>query len=207
MDVTDAAAAARQRVVTPAELIRIPFRRWKIVLATATLVTLAVVGYLQFVAPTYTATAVVVVRPVVTEPFTFPTGTADRSVNMTAENSVAQSNRVITEVARATDRAPRRVRESLVVEVPVGGQVLRINYTGEAPREAVIGANTAAETYLEVRQESYEGQRTVALKSYDSIIATTTDQRVALEKTLPAGGATTASRPAATLDRIHLDKS
>ena len=37
---------------------------------------------------------------------------------MTAENSVAQSNGVITEVARATDRGPRQVRESLAVEVP-----------------------------------------------------------------------------------------
>jgi capsular polysaccharide biosynthesis protein len=203
MDVTDAATAARQRVVTPAELIRVPLRRWKVVLAVAAVVTAAAVGYLQLTAPTYTATAVVVVRPVVTEPFTFPTGTADRAVNMTAENSVANSSGVVNEVARTVDRTPRHVREALAVEVPVGGQVLRISYTGETPDEAVTGANTAAETYLEVREASYESQRTVALESYDSIIATTTDQRVALERGLSATGGTT-GRAAATLDRIRV---
>jgi capsular polysaccharide biosynthesis protein len=205
MDVTDSAAVGRQRVVGLADLVRIPVRRWRIVLAGAVLVTFAVVGYLQVVPADYTATSVVVVRAVVTDPFTYPSGGADRAVNMTAENGVATSNDVIDKTAAMTGRTADEVRKALTVEIPVGGQVLRFNFDGRSAREAVSGANAAADTYLHVRQGLYEDQRAALLKSYDGTIALVTDQRKAAEHGLPVSLNQNTSSPSiqAILDQVR----
>ncbi|MBM0258786.1 Wzz/FepE/Etk N-terminal domain-containing protein [Micromonospora sp. 4G55] len=107
MDVTDV-ASARQRPVGLVELARIPLRRWRTVLAAAALVLAAVLTYLFVLPATYTATTAVVVRPVVTDPFSVPSGGADRAVNMTAESGIATSNDVIDKVAAITTGTPRR---------------------------------------------------------------------------------------------------
>jgi len=74
MDVTDSVAASRQRVVGFADVVRIPLRRWRIVLAVTAVVTLALLVYLVFLPATYRATTVVVLRPVVTDDCGGPVG-------------------------------------------------------------------------------------------------------------------------------------
>ncbi|HEX8628909.1 MAG TPA: Wzz/FepE/Etk N-terminal domain-containing protein [Catenuloplanes sp.] len=185
MDVTDAVAGGRQRAVGLPELLRVPTRRWPIVLAVTVLFTLAGAGYLLLVPARYTATCVVVVRPVVIDPFTYPSGGADRAVNMAAENGVATSNEVIDQTAAATGRPPDDVRDRLEIETPVGGQILRFAFVGASGREAVAGANAAAATYLKVRAAGYENQRAALLKSYDASITSITAQRKAAQKGLP----------------------
>jgi Mrp family chromosome partitioning ATPase len=186
MDVTDAVAANRQRVVGFADVVRIPLRRWRIVLATTAAVAVAVLGYLFFFPATYQATTVVVLRPVVTDPFTYPSSGADRVINMTAENGVAMGNDVIDTTARILNREPDEVRGALSVEVPTGGQVLRFQYGDDAEDQAVTGANAAAQTYLRVREAIYQQQRSSLLLSYDSTIRQVTDQRKAAQKELPS---------------------
>src|SRR4051812_40231000 len=159
MDVTDSAAASRQRVVGFADVIRIPMRLWRIVLAVTVLVVLAVFVYVFFLPATYSATTVVVLRPVVTDPFTYPSSGADRAINMTAENGVALGNEVIDATGRIVGQDADQVRNSLTVEVPTGGQVLRFEYIASSQNDAVKGANGAAGTYLKVRQSLYEQQR------------------------------------------------
>ena len=44
MDVTDSRAGGRQRVVGFADVVRIPLRRWRLVLAATEIVMLAIVG-------------------------------------------------------------------------------------------------------------------------------------------------------------------
>jgi capsular polysaccharide biosynthesis protein len=205
MDVTDAVAANRQRVVGFADVVRIPLRRWRIVFATTALVALAVVGYLLLFPATYRATTVVVLRPVVTDPFTYPSSGADRVINMTAENGVAMGNDVIDTTARILGRDPDEVREALSVEVPTGGQVLRFQYGGQTEEQAVTGANTAAQTYLRVREAIYQQQRAALLLSYDSTIRQVTDQRKVAQKGLPnldSGGDTVPPRTQAMLDQV-----
>ncbi|MEU8233529.1 hypothetical protein AB0C12_28440 [Actinoplanes sp. NPDC048967] len=205
MDVTDSVAASRQRVVGFADVVRIPLRRWRIVLAATAAVTLAVLAYLFFFPATYRATTVVVLRPVVTDPFTLPSSGADRAINMTAENGIALGNDVIDSTARILDRDPEAVRESLTTEVPTGGQVLRFQYAGDSERSAITGANTAAQTYLRVREDIYKQQRAALILSYDNTIKQVTGQRLAVQKTLPnqKGSTDTASpRTQATLDQV-----
>ncbi|MCA2216466.1 hypothetical protein [Jidongwangia harbinensis] len=205
MDVTDAVAASRQRVVGFADVIRIPLRRWRIVLATTAAVALAVLGYLFFFPATYQATTVVVLRPVVTDPFTYPSSGADRVINMTAENGVAMGNDVIDTTARILNRDPDEVRGALTVEVPTGGQVLRFQYGDDAQDQAVTGANAAAQTYLRVREAIYQQQRSSLLLSYDSTIRQVNDQRKAAQKELPSLDSSTDTVPPRTqamLDQV-----
>lgn len=185
MDATDAAAGGRQRVVGFTDVLRIPLQRRRTVLAVAAGVLVSVLGYLQFVPETYYATAVVVLRPVVTDPTT-PNGGADRSViNMTAENGIAGGNAVVDAVAGAISQRPDDVRDALNIEVPIGGQVLRFEFTNSNEEVAVLGANTAAEAYLKIREDLYREKRDAELSYYDTAIKQVAEQRKTAEKKLP----------------------
>ncbi|SCL35026.1 hypothetical protein GA0074692_3985 [Micromonospora pallida] len=200
MDATD---VARPRPVGVADLARIPLRRWRTVLAATGLLLLLVVSYLVFIPAVYTATTVVVVRPVVTDPFSLPAGGADRAVNMTAETGIATSNDVIDRVAQITGREVEEVATALKVETPVGGQLLRFTYAGQSEQGAVAGANGAAETYLSLRKGMYEDQRGAVLKSYDDTIALVTTQRATTQRQLPEEGSNSGPRTSALLDQIR----
>jgi capsular polysaccharide biosynthesis protein len=205
MDSTDAVAAGRQRVIGVADVVRVPLRRLRIVLGVTAGVVLAVAGYLLFVPPTWTAAAVVVLRPVVTDPFTYPSGGADRAVNMTAENGIATGNEVIDATARTVGRSADDTRDALTVEVPTGGQVLRFSYAGRSESEAVTGANAAAQAYLTVRAATYQQQRVALLASYDATIKAVTDQRTTAQKALPKKGGSAPVPPGtqAVLDQVR----
>ncbi|MFB9238604.1 hypothetical protein ACFFWC_24270 [Plantactinospora siamensis] len=204
MDVTDA-ASSRQRPVGLAELARIPLRRWRILFGSVLVLLLAAVGYLWVVPASYTATSVVVVRPVVTDPFTLPSGGADRAVNMTAESGFATSNDVIDRVAAAVGRPADEVAEALTVETPVGGQLLRFSYAGTSERQALDGANGAADAYLRLRKGMYESQRSAVLKSYEDTIALVTAQRTTVQGKLPNGRSNSSPSPqtSALLDQLR----
>ncbi|GAA2476697.1 hypothetical protein [Winogradskya humida] len=186
MDVTDSVAGSRQRVVGFADIVRIPLRRWRLVAGVTVGLTLAVLLYLLVIPATYTATTVVVLRPVVTDPFTLPAGGADRAINMTAENGIALGNDVIDSTAKILNRDPDAVREALTTEVPTGGQVLRFEYADDTEQSSITGSNTAAETYLRVREDIYKQQRAALMLSYDNTIKSVTSQRQAAQKGLPS---------------------
>ena len=205
MDVTDAVAAERQRVVGYADVIRIPLRRWRTVLGVTAGLTVLVLAYLQLVPATYEATSVVVLRPVVTDPFTYPAGGADRAINMTAENGIASSNDVIDATARIVGLSAEDTRDALTIEVPTGGQVLRFEYAGSSEDQAIIGANAAAETYLKVRENIYKAQRAALLLSYDNTMRLVTEQRSKAQKELPDKLNSDTSSPSiqAVLDQVR----
>jgi capsular polysaccharide biosynthesis protein len=205
MDVTDAPVTAQARPVGVDELARIPLRRWRAVLATTVLLTVGAAGYVLFAPTTWTATSVVVIRPVVTDPFSLPNGGADRAVNMTAENGIATGNDVIDKVAAATRWTVADVADALTVENPVGGQVLRFSFDGDSPSVAMTGANTAATTYLQVRRTMYDAQRKSVLKSYDATIALVTAERKKTQRDLPdtVNAAGTSPRSSALLDQMR----
>lgn len=183
-----------RRSVTLTELLRIPVHRWRIIAAATGAGLLGAVGYLLMVPPTVSASAVVAVRPVVTDAFTYP-GAAERSVNMNLESGIATSTEVVGKLAEKNGEDPVRVRESLTVEVPTGGQILRFTYRARTAEEAVATVNLAARTYLEVRQARYEEQRTAMLQSYDESIAKVTERQAAVQRSV--GRATGGGRDAA----------
>ncbi|MEV6595644.1 hypothetical protein AB0M36_02145 [Actinoplanes sp. NPDC051346] len=206
MDVTDSVAASRQRVVGFADVVRIPLRRWRVVAAATAGTTLLVIAYLLFFPATFRATAVVVLRPVVTDPFTLPSSGADRAINMTAENGIALGNDVIDSTASSLKRDPEDVREALSTEVPTGGQVLRFEYASNSEDSAITGANTAAQTYLRVREDIYKQQREALILSYDNTVKSVSEQRQAAQKGLPEdaqdGSEFVSPRTQAKLDQV-----
>jgi uncharacterized protein involved in exopolysaccharide biosynthesis len=155
--------------MTLTQLLAVPRRRWRWVLACALVGAAAVAGYLTLPA-TYTATAVVTVRAVVTDPFSYPGPGADRAVNMNVETGIATGSRVADAVAKATGRGRAAVDDALTVEVPVGGQVLRFEYVADSSADAIRGSNAAARAYLQVRRDDYRDQQRRRLAAYDATL-------------------------------------
>ncbi|MFV2084339.1 lipopolysaccharide biosynthesis protein [Micromonospora sp. LOL_021] len=169
------------RTVTLTDLLRIPRLRWLTVVAGAATGLLLAIGYLVVAPPAASATAVVAVRPVVTDAFTYPGAGADRSVNMNVESGIAASTEVLSRIAEARSTDVVEVRRALQIEVPTGGQILRFTYSTGTVDAAVDTVNLAATTYLQVRQEMYERQRTDMLASYDESIVKVAEQQDAAQ--------------------------
>jgi uncharacterized protein involved in exopolysaccharide biosynthesis len=203
LDSTDVAPGARPVSLT--DLLRVPVRRWWLPLIGAVLGLIAGIGYLLLPA-SYAATAVVAVRPVVTDPFTYPGPGADRVVNMTVENGLATGTVVVAAVAKATGQTPAAAKAGLTVELPTGTQVLRFRYAAPSAAKAVAGANAAANAYLSTRGTMYLLQRDGIVKSYDASIKTLTSALDSLRKSLPTTAPGTGGTPASvtgTLDRMR----
>ncbi|SBT38329.1 lipopolysaccharide biosynthesis protein [Micromonospora auratinigra] len=175
-------AGAAGRTVTITDMLRVPLHRYRLVGGIGLAGLLAALTFILLVPADVTANAVVAVRPVVTDAFT-PTGaSADRSVNMNVESGIATGSEVTQMLSAEVGRDPKEVRDSLDVEVPTGGQILRFVYRAPTAEEAVKTVNMAARAYLDVRRQMYEKQRGEMLKSYDESIAKVSAQQTALQK-------------------------
>ncbi|WFE24108.1 lipopolysaccharide biosynthesis protein [Solwaraspora sp. WMMD937] len=181
------------RTVTLTDLLRIPSLRWMTVVAGAATGLLLAIGYLVVAPPAASATAVVAVRPVVTDAFTYPGAGADRSVNMNVESGIAASTEVLSRIAEARSSDVVEVRRALEIEVPTGGQILRFTYSTGTVDDAVDTVNLAAATYLQVRQEMYERQRTDMLASYDESIVKVAEQQDAAQSRVANANSTPAA--------------
>ncbi|MCM0677974.1 lipopolysaccharide biosynthesis protein [Micromonospora phytophila] len=181
---TDSAPNGRTpgRTVTLTDLLRVPLHRIRLVAAVAALGLLAALGYVLLVPAAVTASAVVAVRPVVTDAFTPSGANAERAVNMNVESGIATGTEVVQRLAEAGGTDPREVRDALEVEVPTGGQILRFVYRASTAQQAVDGVNLAARAYLDVRRTMYEKQREEMLRSYDASINKVAAQQVGLQK-------------------------
>lgn len=169
------------RTVTLTDLLRVPLHRIRLVGAVAAFGLLAALGYVLLMPSAVTASAVVAVRPVVTDAFTPSGAAADRAVNMNVESGIATGTEVVQRLM-AENGNQRDVRDALEVEVPTGGQILRFSYTGHSADSAVRNVNLAAQTYLDVRRTMYEKQRAEMLKRYDESIVEVDKQREALQR-------------------------
>lgn len=174
--------------MTLTQLLAVPRRRWRWVLACALLGAAAVAGYLTLLPATYTATAVVTVRAVVTDPFSYPGPGADRAVNMNVETGIATGSRVADAVAKATGSSRAAVDDALKVEVPVGGQVLRFEYAARSSADAIRGSNAAARAYLQVRRDDYRDQQQRRLAGYDATLKKLNSKLDAAEKDASKNG-------------------
>ncbi|MEW2144888.1 lipopolysaccharide biosynthesis protein [Micromonospora vinacea] len=169
------------RTVTLTDLLRVPLHRIRLVGAVAAFGLLAALGYVLVMPSAFTASAVVAVRPVVTDAFTPSGAAADRAVNMNVESGIATGTEVVQRLADEGGD-PSDVRDALEVEVPTGGQILRFSYTGRSANEAVNNVNLAAQTYLDVRRMMYEKQRAEMLKRYDESVAEVERQQDVLQR-------------------------
>ncbi|MEU6078193.1 lipopolysaccharide biosynthesis protein [Micromonospora sp. NPDC047074] len=179
---TDAPGGPPSRTVTLTDLLRVPLHRIRLVAGTAAVGLVAAVGYVLLVPTAVSASAVVAVRPVVTDAFTPSGANADRAVNMNVESGIATGTDVVQRLADSGGLDPRAVRDALEVEVPTGGQILRFVYQAPTAEQAVDGVNLAAQAYIDVRRAMYEKQRAEMLRSYDESIAKVAIQQAALQK-------------------------
>ncbi|GAA0372074.1 hypothetical protein GCM10009541_13210 [Micromonospora gifhornensis] len=170
------------RTVTLTDLLRVPLHRIRLVAAVAVLGLAAAIGYVFLIPGAVSASAVVAVRPVVTDAFTPSGAAADRAVNMNVESGIATGTDVVQRLADSGGRDPRDVRDALDVEVPAGGQILRFTFTADSAESAVNNANLAAQSYLDVRRNMYERQREEMLRSYDESIEDVAARQAALQK-------------------------
>ncbi|WFE98477.1 lipopolysaccharide biosynthesis protein [Micromonospora sp. WMMD964] len=168
--------------VTLTDLLRVPLHRLRLVAAVAMVGLLAALGYVLLVPAAMSASAVVAVRPVVTDAFTPSGAGADRAVNMNVESGIATGTEVVQRLADSAGGDPRDIRNALEVEVPTGGQILRFTYQAGDAQRAVQSANMAAQAYLDVRRTMYEQQRAEMLRSYDASITKVVAQQAALQK-------------------------
>ncbi|MEU5554202.1 MULTISPECIES: lipopolysaccharide biosynthesis protein [unclassified Micromonospora] len=189
-------AESSPRSVTISDVLRVPLHRIRQVGAVAALGLLAAAGY-AFLAPSaVSANAVVAVRPVVTDAFTPSGANADRAVNMNVESRIATGTEVVGKLADEFGSDQRSVRDALEVEVPTGGQILRFVYQARSADDAVLGANLAAESYLNVRRAMYERQREEMLRSYDESIEKVATQQAAAQRRVNNSRDTAASNVA-----------
>ncbi|WP_030488385.1 LPS biosynthesis protein [Micromonospora chokoriensis] len=179
---TDGPSSGTPRAVTLTDLLRVPLHRLRLVAAVAMVGLLAALSYVLLVPAAMTASAVVAVRPVVTDAFTPSGAGADRAVNMNVESGIATGTEVVQRLADSAGGDPRDIRDALEVEVPTGGQILRFTYQARDAHRAVQSANLAAEAYLSVRRTMYEQQRAEMLRSYDASITKVVGQQTALQK-------------------------
>ncbi|GGM03318.1 lipopolysaccharide biosynthesis protein [Micromonospora yangpuensis] len=181
------------RTVTITDVLRVPLHRIRLVAAIAGSGLLAALTFVMLAPAAVTASAVVAVRPVVTDAFTPTGGSPDRSVNMNVESGIATGTDVVSRIAEAVGRPSVEVRNALEVEVPTGGQILRFVYQGRTVDESVETVNVAARSYLDVRREMYESQRNEMLRSYDASIAKVTEQQTTLQKRIDRNRGTAAA--------------
>ncbi|WFE43796.1 lipopolysaccharide biosynthesis protein [Verrucosispora sp. WMMD1129] len=174
--------ASTSRSVTITDVVRVPLHRIRLVAAVALGGLLAAVGYVLVAPASVTASAVVAVRPVVTDAFTPSGAAADRAVNMNVESGIATGTEVVGKLAATFDSDQRTVRDALEVEVPAGGQILRFIYQAGDAERAVAGANLAAQSYLDIRRGMYEKQREEMLNSYDESIEKIVAQRNTVQR-------------------------
>ncbi|MCX5069796.1 lipopolysaccharide biosynthesis protein [Micromonospora lupini] len=189
---TDSPSSGTARSVTLTDLLRVPMHRLRLVVAVALVGLLAALGYVLLVPAAVSASAVVAVRPVVTDAFTPSGAGADRAVNMNVESGLATGTQVVQRLADAVDGEPREIRNALEVEVPTGGQILRFTYQARDAQRAVQGANLAAQAYLDVRRTMYEQQRAEMLRSYDASITKVAAQQTAVQKRVSSAKGTAA---------------
>lgn len=192
-----------ERTLTFSDLIRVPLHRIGLVAATAAVGLVAMFGYLVLVPGRYTASAVVAVRPVVTDAFSPSGAAADRAVNMNVESGIATGTEVVRRLAERNGQDQGDVRDALAVEVPTGGQILRFSYGARSVDEAVRNVNLAAESYLDVRRSMYERQRNEMLRSYDESIAKVAAQQAAVRKRMARAGPDSGDAAAAELTGLN----
>jgi polysaccharide biosynthesis transport protein len=142
-------------------------RRKLVVLAGLVLGLLVVSGYHASRPHTFQATALIAVRPVLSDPFTQVGSGLDKQVSMPTERSLAASATVAAAAGpKLSPPVPTwELSRDLSVTVVPDTMVLSFAYTGSSATLAAERANALAEAYLETRQQRMAATVKVTLTS------------------------------------------
>ena len=123
-------------------------RQWRVLVTVIVLSVLGSVAAGIFWPERYEATAVITVEPIAT----MSSGSGNDSVNMDTETVVATSTEVLAIAAEDLPGSTlTELRDSVVVSVPKGSQVLSFAYTADEPEPAAKSANAIATAYADYR--------------------------------------------------------
>lgn len=128
-------------------------RHWRLLIAT-TLIGLLTGLAAYFVSPkTYAATASVLVAPVEADTGPVENGRTTGQVNLDTEAQIATSLEVATIIAAkvGAGESPKDTADRLAVSVPPNTAVLDLTYSASSADQAQVGAQAAADAYLENR--------------------------------------------------------
>lgn len=127
-------------------------RRWVTVVLAVVVGALLALAFAQATPQRYTATATIVVTPVISDPMT---GNRE-DVNIRTEQEILRSREVARRAAAALGLPGdgSELRADVEVAAPLGSQILEVTMRADTAQLAVDGANAIATAYLEVRHDA-----------------------------------------------------
>jgi capsular exopolysaccharide synthesis family protein len=182
-------AAAEPRSIDMRDWGQIVRRRWLLIVTVTLLGALAAVGYAVLSGHKYAATSEVVVASTGGQggSATNQASSANSSVNMSTEQTIAQSPPVVARGAKTlgvpVDTLQAEAAKQLTITVPASQQstttsnVLQITWTGHSPKTAQAGANAFAAGYLSYRHQALTAAITSLRNQYQAQL-TAVDHRL-----------------------------
>ncbi len=129
-------------------------RRWLAVAAGLVIGCVLAAAFLALTTRTATATTLVNVNVISTQPFSQQRPDSDL-IDAQTETQLARSSEVVTAVGRTLggDATPHQVRTSSTAELLAPGTVMRIQYSAPTRAQAEAGADAVAEEYIAYRSQ------------------------------------------------------
>jgi capsular exopolysaccharide synthesis family protein len=152
-------------------------RRWLI--AITTLVCLLAAGAItKEMKKSYTATATVLAKPIVEDPFSSSTQSKTAPIDLDTEAQVVTSTSVaeIADKAIHSGLAMDKLAKNASVTVPANSSVMQIAYTASSPAKAQVGANAFANAYLTYKRDQAQASMNSQVTAIKSDAASTTKQ-------------------------------
>jgi Mrp family chromosome partitioning ATPase/capsular polysaccharide biosynthesis protein len=134
-------------------------RRWRTLAISLLIGGLAAIALLAARAPTYSATAVVLLKPLPGNPYS-PTATPGRAEELTSletEAALVGTQIVANKAISASGgRLGPGAANQVSVAVPSNSKILRVSFAAKSPDTARIGAQAFADAYLAYRHDQAE---------------------------------------------------
>ncbi|MCQ9163651.1 hypothetical protein [Arthrobacter sp. STN4] len=157
-------------------------RQWKTIVALTTIGILAAVGYLSLAPAQVTATTLLNVNVIVSDPFN-PSKASSALLDATTETQLATSHAIAKAAAAAMPHGDGvdALRSGVAVTTDANATTLKITYTSSTPQLARSGADAIATAYLNYRhtqaltkQRKLQGQLEGQLAALDKRLASAT---------------------------------
>ncbi|MBM7785664.1 Wzz/FepE/Etk N-terminal domain-containing protein [Tenggerimyces flavus] len=171
-------------------------------IAAGVIAGVALAAIAVFVVPkTYTATSVVTVNPIASDPLADSGGRG--AVNTTTEAAILRSTTVAALAADelGNDQEPRELLGSLRVTAPRESEVLEIQFDAGSAASAANGANAFAEAYLAYRSSVVRDQATEQLRNLNGRIDTLEGDLRQIEEQIADAGSSKAKESESALQR------
>jgi Mrp family chromosome partitioning ATPase/capsular polysaccharide biosynthesis protein len=162
-------------------------RRWRTLVISLLIGGLAAIALLAARGPTYTATAVVLLKPLPGNPYspTSSPGRAEELTSLETEAALVGTQTVANRAIPASGgRLGRGSADQVSVAVPSNSKILRISFAAKSPDVARIGAQAFADAYLAYRHEQAEKSASEQIDQLTRQIRVTRSEQDAASKKL-----------------------